>query len=256
MKIIKRLAVLLVTLAALLPLAIAEAEPAEDISSCCTYTQDGKKLKSKDMLDRRYSTYVSISKGRSLIIESADETISGLFLQFYERPTTVTIQAEQNGEWVDVAEGGTHLSDWYALPDRTTRARIVNTDKARLQLAELTVCGPGERPGYAASWQDCDKADMLLLVGHPDDELLWFGGLLPTYAGERQLKVQVVYAVKSIPQRRLELLDGLWHCGVNVYPMFLGQRDTRTNSLNAMYQVWDKYGIYTSVTRIIRMVRP
>ena len=52
-------------------------------------------------------------------------------------------------------------------------------------------------------WQDLDKAELMLLVAHPDDELLWFGGLLPTYAGQRGLKVQVVYAAAPSPFRRL-----------------------------------------------------
>ena len=46
----------------------------------------------------------------------------------------------------------------------------------------------------AREWQpSCEKADLLLIVAHPDDELLWFGGALPTYAGERGMAVQVMY---------------------------------------------------------------
>ena len=35
---------------------------------------------------------------------------------------------------------------------------------------------------------------MLQIVTHPDDDLIWFGGLLPLYAGERGMNVLVAYA--------------------------------------------------------------
>ena len=42
-------------------------------------------------------------------------------------------------------------------------------------------------------------------MAHPDDELLWFGGALPTYAGERGMAVQVMYMACNSYLRRLEL---------------------------------------------------
>ncbi|MBQ8080714.1 MAG: PIG-L family deacetylase [Clostridia bacterium] len=60
---------------------------------------------------------------------------------------------------------------------------------------------------------------MLLLSAHPDDELLWFGGTLPTYAGERGKQVQLVYLAHGDARRKNELLDGLWTCGVHAYPV-------------------------------------
>ena len=93
-------------------------------------------------------------------------------------------------------------------------------------------------------------------MGHPDDELLWFGGLLPTYAGERGLDVQVVYAVRSTPRRRLELLDGLWTCGVTAYPDFLNMADKRASTLEKQYQLWSKNTLYTRVTEVLRRYQP
>ena len=82
--------------------------------------------------------------------------------------------------------------------------------------------------------------DLLLLVAHPDDELLWFGGLLPTYAGERGVRVQVAYLVPATPLRRLEMLDALWQCGVKRYPLFAGMRDVRANTLEGQYKKWNR----------------
>ena len=96
----------------------------------------------------------------------------------------------------------------------------------------------------------------MLLVAHPDDELLWFGGLLPTYAGDRHLAVEVVYAVPATPVRRLELLDGLWTCGVTAYPELLHMRDARSDTLEGQYKKWSKTAFYDKVTDAIRRYRP
>lgn len=245
-----------VLLGLLLLTGVSLAEEAPDITGQCSLTLDGKRFDAREMLDRRYSTYTKVASGRGVMIDGHGEPLSGVFLQFFDRATSVAIQTEQDGQWVTVAEGGRHLSDWFALPEGTTRARVFNTAKARLFLAELTVYGAGERPEKAAAWEDCGKADLMLLVAHPDDELLWFGGLLPTYAGERGLAVQVVYAVNSTPLRRLELLDGLWHCGVTCYPAFLGLRDVRTKTLDAMYRKWGKNKVFEALTDVIRRYRP
>lgn len=96
----------------------------------------------------------------------------------------------------------------------------------------------------------------MLLVAHPDDELLWFGGLLPTYAGQRNLRVQVAYLVPSTPLRRLELLDGLWTCGVKSYPLFGGMRDVRASTLKGQYKLWSKNRVLTAVVEMLRQVKP
>ena len=246
------LMVLLVAMA-----APALAEEARDITRDCTLTAGGKKTKSQPMTDRSYLTYYELKKGGVLEAESREEDISGVFLQFYDRSCSVEIYAELDGEWRMVAEGaGLHLSDWFPLPEGTRKVRIINTGKARMFLAELTIYGEGSRPARAASWRDLDKADMMLLVAHPDDELLWFGGLLPTYAGERGLQVQVAYLVPSTPRRRLELLDGLWTCGVDAYPLFGGMRDARSDTLKGQYKLWKKSTVLGRVVEMIRRVEP
>lgn len=97
---------------------------------------------------------------------------------------------------------------------------------------------------------------MMMLVAHPDDELLWFGGLLPLYAGERNLAVQLIYAVPATPVRRLELLDGLWTCGVKAYPVFLNMPDKRSDTLEGQYKRWNRNTFYDRLTGMIRRYRP
>lgn len=250
----KRAAALLALL--LLCLALpAMAQEAQPVTEQCRITANGKTAKARAMLDQDYTTYYTLKKGGWLDVE-CDAPLSGVFLQFYDRATSCDIQVEQNGQWVTVDQGGEHLSDWFPLPEDTRRFRIVNTAKARMFLAEITLYGEGEKPPSAPRWIDLDKADLMLVAAHPDDELLWFGGLLPTYAGERGLRVQVVYLVPSTPQRRLELLDGLAHCGVTAYPAFAGMRDARANTLKGQYKHWNKNSLLGKMVGFLRQYRP
>ena len=245
---------LLAALLLILPEA-ALSEAAQDITPQCTVTFGGKRARYRDMVDRKYSTYMVIKKGGAIEVDGGGQPLGGVYLQFYDRPSACEIQVEQGGAWVTVDAGGTHLSDCFPLPEGATRARIVNTDKARMFLSEMTVLSPGDLSAWPR-WEEPDKADLMLLVAHPDDELLWFGGLLPTYAGERGARVQVAYLVPATPLRRLEMLDALWRCGVKRYPLFAGMRDVRANTLEGQYKKWNRARLQEKIVAMLRQVRP
>ena len=249
---------ILLILLLILAAAAAHAEEGTDITSACGLSGTGMNRDNlKRCTDRKYTTYSALGRGGTLTIDGKGKPLGGLFLQIYDRVTAFRVEASPDGvSWTPCGEGTAHLTDWYPLPEGSVMARVVNTDRARLFLAELHVYSAGEKPEEAHAWVDLDKADLMLITCHPDDELLWFGGLLPTYAGERDLAVQTVTVVPSIPQRRLELLDGLWHCGVEAYPAFLGMVDASTKSLSAQYKRWSKNNLYSKVTGVIRQYRP
>ena len=80
--------------------------------------------------------------------------------------------------------------------------------------------GAGETPSWVQQWNPpLEKADMLLASTHADDELLWFGGAMPVYAGQFGKKVQVSYLIRHGYGRTHELLDGLWTVGITNYPI-------------------------------------
>lgn len=250
----KRWWLLLAALLLIMP-ASSLAEAARDITAECAVTFGGKRARYGDMVDRKYSTYFIIKRGGAIEVDGRGQPLGGIYLQFYDRSSTCEIQAEQDGAWVTVDTGGTHLSDCFPLPEGTLRARIVNTDKARMFLAEMTVLSPGDL-SLLPRWEEPGKADLLLLVAHPDDELLWFGGLLPTYAGERGAGVQVAYLVPATPLRRLEMLDALWQCGVKRYPLFAGMRDVRSDTLSGQYKKWNRARLQEKIVAMFRQVQP
>lgn len=77
-------------------------------------------------------------------------------------------------------------------------------------------------PDYVQDWREpCEQADLMVFSAHADDELLMFGGTLPYYAGELDLRVQAVYMTTHWEEqpRPHEMLDGLWTAGVENYPV-------------------------------------
>ena len=236
---------------------LAQLEEAQDITLGCTISLGGKVSKKKEMRDRDYKTHHDVKKGGVIEAESALEDITGVFLQFYDHSGVMLVEAEQDGAWVAAGEtGGQYLTEYFPLPAGTRRVRITNMSKNRLMLAELTLYGQGSRPARSPQWHTLEKADMMLIVAHPDDELLWFGGMLPEYAGQRGLDVQVMYLVPATPYRRLELLDGLWHCGVDAYPMFGGQKDAKAYDLKGQYEYWNRTQLLQKMIRTLRQMKP
>ena len=102
-------------------------------------------------------------------------------------------------------------------------------------------------PDWVQIWQEpCEKADLCLVSAHADDEQLFFAGLLPYYAGEKKLAVQVVYFTDHVkePLRRHELLCGLWKVGVKNYPVIAPFPDRFSISGKTAYKQWEQHGIF------------
>ena len=257
---------LLVLFAAFLCLAlpaIAQGDPAADVTARCALSPaSGKKTFSR-CTDRNYRTRWQSDGGKSAALEVTapkGETLSCVQLQWYERPHAWGVQLPDGDGWADWAHTeGSFLAETLILPEGTTRFRIVNApgNTRRFALDEIRVYGAGEMPREVQRWEaPAEKADLMMVVAHPDDEVLWFGGALPTYAGERELACQVCMMVPTMPYRRLELLDALWTCGVRNYPVWSNFPDSFSGSLSKQYQRWPKDRVWRQVTEWIRRFRP
>jgi len=72
------------------------------------------------------------------------------------------------------------------------------------------------------------------------------------------MAVQVAYLTSSAPYRKLELLDGLWLCGVRNYPDLATFPDTYKLSAREMYKVkgWEEARVMRYVSGLYRRYRP
>ena len=257
---------LLITATVCLLAVMCLAEPARDITEECVIIPASKKKEFARALDRDYSTWWNSNGGKGAMVEfqaPAGEEISAVWVQWYAHEHAAAIQVKDNaGNWTEIAHTeGRYLSECVELPAGITEFRLTNPKSAKrntpIPLAEIHVYGKGELPKDVQKWNpSCEKADLMLLAGHPDDELLWFGGVLPTYAGVQQKAVQVCIMVPTLPRRRLEELDGLWLCGVRNYPVFGYFRDSFSLSVKDQYDRWGESAVQKLVTGWVRRFKP
>lgn len=194
------LCLLLCLLLALPCLSVAE-QSRQVNRSCRIYFANGTELASR-LNDGRLLTEVNGAEAveHTFYIDPNGQTVDAVCVQYGEHILPYVVQAQDaQGDWQQIgAYTGDYAQGYAAFPARSQRFRLVfarDGEKLPLSLRQINVFTPGDIPAIEArEWQpSCEKADLLLIVAHPDDELLWFGGALPTYAGERGMAVQVMY---------------------------------------------------------------
>ncbi len=231
----------LLALVLLLP-CMAMAETAQDITDACIVNGAEYKKTSPDAT--RDDSYRRFYEGQALTIQApAGQKIGSVLLKWRTiQMPGVILKYQQGAQWVELQrEAPGHAAQYIVLEEPQSTLRIT-ADKGKLQICEITVLTEGDAPEGVQVWQDPpEKVDMMIFSTHPDDEVLWFGGMLPLYAAEKGLDVLVVNAVYDDYVRRLELLDSLWTCGVRLYPVILGYPNQYKNTMD-VERVWAQKG--------------
>ncbi len=228
----------------LLTLGAAFAAEANDITDDCKFKVCSTKFKYTQMTDKKYTSYWESNKIKTpwVNITAPDDTpIAGLYICFGTMPDSWEIQTSDDGkDWFTAVEGDTRfLHAYVALPEPSKYVRLAVTSekKLKLRINEIYALSEGDLPDWVQVWQPTEeKADILFIATHPDDELIFFGGAIPTYAVEQQRKVVVAYFTSSNTTRSSELLNGLWHMGVRNYPVIGDFKDGYAKSLAAAYK--------------------
>lgn len=213
-----------------------------DITRKCVVTIDGS-AKSKEMIfDRMYKSFWRIEKKRTRNLEiklKSGFEKGGLYLCWAERPESwrlydgkeLLAQNDENGffhEFVPVS--GEHS---------TLRLEISASEKRYCGLSELFIVEGEETPKWVQVWQPTlEKADIMVVAAHPDDELLFMGGTIPYYTNIEKRPMVICYLTMANNMRRSEMLNGLWRMGVKNYPVIGKFRDIATRSKSTLYQKW------------------
>ena len=261
-----RWAFLFLLASALLFALPATGEEAKEITDQCRITVSPKAYNVDRITDRDWSTPNLTEKQRNPVVEiTADQPMYGVYVCFGSQMTPWQIQAKRGGKWETVHESpGDFAHEYVALPsgEKTIRIRPVTEKAVIFNVTEFFAFGEGEVPAWVQQWQPTpEKADLLVLSGHPDDEILFLGGTIPYYAGERGMNVVVAYLTcgtnsKGTEMRRSELLNGLWEMGVRTYPVFGGFWDGYSKSLDKAYENWGKTKVRQFVTGMLRQYKP
>ena len=246
--------------------AAAEAETARDLTAECTYSfSKGSNRNTNVLYDHDYKKIWKSDKSKNNFLEvhlPEGETCSGVQIKWASiQNRRWCVEVRQGGEWVAVDafnEETPYLTTWTPL-EGVTEFRIAshNTYPHTLEINELVVLSAGDLPDSIQVWEPTwEKADMMVIIAHPDDEYVFFGAIIPYYGAERGKRVIAAYITESSTYRRTELLDGLWTCGQRHYPLVGKFYDRYTMSAEEAYKKMGKNKVRSYVIEIFRRYKP
>ena len=223
------------------------------------------KIPYKSLLDSNVeSAWSPREENPSLKIEiPADVNAALLTLEWKKLPEHFTvILTGRNGEKLSETRYETGFyADSVALDEKVGGITVTPAGR-RCALGTVRIY-PEEYAAFAVQrWEPLpDKVDLLLFSAHQDDELLFFGGMIPFYCAAGKT-VGVVYMADCGRNRYAEALDGLWTAGMKYHPVFMGWRDGLVGSINVAKSMWRnvsqdvKRDPLLEMVRVIRKYRP
>lgn len=188
-------------------------------------------------------------------------TPGSLMLQWMFNPTAYQLEefdADMNS--LRVRDQGctfpSIVSYYELLPE--TRFIQLRMLEAGQQICRLMVTSAGELPESFQIWQaPVEKADIMVVSTHQDDELIFFGGVIPYCDVLMGHPTEVVYMANCSRFRRQEALDGLWAMGVRTYPEFINLEDKRVKTIDEGLALWGgQEHVLEELVARIRRYRP
>ena len=243
--------------------ASALAEPARDVTMHVALDVPSGETNVRYMRDGNEKTGTSAPGNvkHYLYITPKEDSVAAVYIEFGLACSSFDVETRADGDWQVIASyenpGYAQAALQFAPQSERFRLHFRPLKQGdKLSIRELRVFTQGEMdPQIVHVWQPApEKADILFLVAHPDDEILWFGGAIPACVDAGR-SVQVGYLTCADKQRRLELLNGLWICGLRTYPEIGSLRDFKGKQ-ETILESWGRRTATNIVVRMIRRYRP
>ncbi len=222
------------------------------------YFEDGSGT--EVLLDDNYNTYMDVS-GKTMVVENT-RNVAGIYFIWDSPIDAYSIVVNDLTDTTDFSEEmripATQIIHQYVDLDYEGSSMMIQMPPKAV-LCDIYFLDFGELPEWVQVWQEpYETADMLFIPTHADDELLFFGGAIPTYAGERGYKVQIAYMTNHWKERYRphELLNGLWTCGETAYPVIGPFTDIYSESLEHAKTLYDEEEVTGFMVELIRRFKP
>ncbi len=237
----------------------AAAQQAANLTPRCSFVSPDPTKAASVLSDQAYLTYLTLPQDSALDITLPEGArCAGLYCKFSGLPAPCDVMGQtSDGGWAVLARVDiSFVNNYIALPPTAGALRLQAHGETRI--SELRVLGEGDLPAWVQTWRTFEgKADLMLVVAHPDDEYVFLGGTLPYYCGQLHKKTLVVYMTTGYTRRRNELLDGLWASGVRDYPVLCEYRDGYTHLITYAFNLWGgRDAVYRRVTNLVRLYQP
>jgi LmbE family N-acetylglucosaminyl deacetylase len=252
-------------LAVLLCFGAGRAEGAEntdcEITRHCDFTASSSENSPNNLHDGRHDTAWTASGASGQFVEIAtpeDRPAAGVYIQWNCVPEDWCVLESSGGavwQYADLQGREGFVNAYVPLSGHTVKIRIESESfDWKMSIAEIRVFESGELPDNVQVWQpQPEKADLMVVPAHPDDEHIYFGGTLPYYAGQLGKRTVVVYMTSSPMIRKFEALNGLWKVGVREYPVFLPLANKYTSTVEDAAEIWG--GIDHTVELLVEQMR-
>lgn len=193
----------------------AKEKLCRDITSVCSIRLN-KKWISDDLTDGNEETYKSCDCAK--IVIDSPEQIGGIYIKFDRTPPL----------WTMIYKDTTFTCGDYGFLHEYQKIYLDNVRHVTLifssktSIADIYVISRGDRlPDFVQTWRPAEgQCDIMLLACHSDDDQIFFAGSVPD-AVSRGAEMQVCYFINHwrSHKRPHELLNGLWTCGLDRYPV-------------------------------------
>ncbi len=236
----------------------AELPTSDDITKLCTITEPAPGRAARRLTDGDVETYTEFSQYKDFrCVWGEDAPVAGMYLKLYAAPSKfVLTQLDATGEALSEQTVESPLLNAYYPLEIAARGVLIHSEED-MSIGEVAFYSAGNLPESAHDWQPpAKKADLLVISAHCDDELLYFGGTIPTYAGERGLTVQVAYMANEERLRMDEAMNGLWLCKVRNASVLVGMKDAYTETLEAAEKRWGRDETVAAIVSLIRRFKP
>ena len=203
--------ILILTSLFLVPQVSAHAEEIHKFAVKC----NERKNITHTVTDHNRSKYIKINEDDILHVTSP-QPFAYIYLEWHGRPSPWQMTAERQ----DVKIENEYVHQLIRLSEPVAECSI--RPDGDCALARMCLFSEGDLPDWVQDWQPpLEKADLLLVPTHADDDILYMGGVLAVYVGQRGYKAQVAYMTNHWHEtpRPHELLDALWYLGVTNYPI-------------------------------------
>lgn len=177
--------------------------------------------------------------------------------RFPAQPYSVTFfDADHNMISEETKDAGFY-ADSVVFPPETRQVQLSLHDETNW-VWNLCVYDENHPDNAVQQWQPlAEKLDLMVISPHQDDELLFYGGMIP-YACQRGADVGVVYMANCGRSRYSEALDGLWTAGLRNHPLFLHWPDQWGSYVNNALKAWSQNGAdpQKEIVRLLRKYKP
>lgn len=242
------------------PLRANAEEEDSSLWKSCKYTTTNRSREGlREVWDTNSSSdYIVKGPGEFTISWEAQTPATSLYLEWKTLPNDFTLtQCREDGGVVETAAGETYQLNQLYVISKEARS-ITLSSQTDMDLCTAVVYGPDMVPEDYHPWNATpDKLDYLVIVAHPDDDVVFMGAIVPTYGVESGLSGTILYTCSSnIRYRCNEALNGAWVMGLRNHPIFANFPDILP-SLRGKWEFQFKVKKLTDYyVRMIRQYKP